>query len=593
MTAFQTVMFSGQSACAGLKKYHPVRIRPGSPKWPKLSDWAALKQKMAGEVIKVEPLFFSCGDNSKGSACLDLIGNLGNPYFLGDQASATQISGWVDAWRSSQSGYAIRAQSAADIAAGVNFAREHNLRLAVKGGGHSYQGTSSSADSLLLWTRAMNAITLHDDFIGQGCGGTVTPSHAVTVGAGAIWMDVYQAVTTQGGRYVQGGGCATVGVAGHVQSGGFGSFSKQFGMSSSNLLEAEVVTADGSTLIANPCTNPDLFWAIKGGGGGSWGVVTRLTMKTHDLPNYFGVVQAKIKAENDDEYLELISKFISFYASSLSNSHWGEQVKIGYNKTLKISLECQGLEESAVKALWAPFIDWVNSRAPGLKVTDPFVIGCVPAQRYWDVEFLKTIDPGSMISDPRPGAPKAHVWWSGDAGQVSEFVHGYQSVWLPSALLKPDQQYRLAKALLASSKQWTIGLHFNKGLFGASQDVLGEARNTAMNPAVLDAFALAIISGEGAANYPGSGDPALILKEARANAHLINMAMKKLRTVAPVRASYVAESDYFEPSWQTSFWGSNYNKLRAVKKHYDPEGLFFVRHGVDSEDWSDDGFSRI
>ena len=149
------------------------------------------------------------------------------------------------------------------------------LRLVVKGTGHSYLGTSNAPDSLLVWTRGMNAVTLHDSFVGQGCEGKVAPVPAVTAEAGCVWIDLYTAVTTNAGRYVQGGGCTDVGVAGLVQSGGFGSFSRGFGTAASGLLEAEIVTADGAIRIANACTNPDLFWALKGGGGGSWGVVTK------------------------------------------------------------------------------------------------------------------------------------------------------------------------------------------------------------------------------------------------------------------------------------------------------------------------------
>ena len=170
----------------------------------------------------------------------------------------------------------------------MNFARENNLRLVVKGGGHSYLGTSNAPDSLLIWTRFMDDITLHDAFVAQGCG--EPPQPAVTVGAGAIWMHTYDEVTTKGGRYVQGGGCGTVGVAGLVQGGGFGSYSKRFGTAAASLLEAEIVTADGMVRIANACTNPDLFWALKGGGGGTFGVVTRVTLRTHELPDFFGFV---------------------------------------------------------------------------------------------------------------------------------------------------------------------------------------------------------------------------------------------------------------------------------------------------------------
>ncbi len=129
----------------------------------------------------------------------------------------------------------------------------------------------------------MNAVTLHHAFIGAGCVGKHRPERAVAVEASSIWGQVYDAVTTKGGRYVQGGGCMTVGVAGLIQSGGFGSFSKACGMAAASLLEAEIVTADGAVRIANACTNPDLFWGIKGGGGGSLGVVTRLTLRTHSL----------------------------------------------------------------------------------------------------------------------------------------------------------------------------------------------------------------------------------------------------------------------------------------------------------------------
>lgn len=132
----------------------------------------------------------------------------------------------------------------------MNFARDHNLRLVVKGGGHSYQGTSSSADSLLVWTRAMDDVLLHDAFAPQGCSGLLSPQPAVTVGAGAIWGRVYDAVTTRAGRYVQGGGCTTVGVAGLIQSGGFCSFSKRYGLAAAGLLEAEIVTADGRAMSA-------------------------------------------------------------------------------------------------------------------------------------------------------------------------------------------------------------------------------------------------------------------------------------------------------------------------------------------------------
>ena len=222
-----------------------TRVRPGDTAWPSEADWERLNRDTAGRLIKIQSPLAACADVPAGPACAQVFKQLKNPYYLGDEPALTQTLGWVDAWTSRPSEYAVAAATNADVVTAVNFAREHNLRLVVKGGGHSYQGTSNSADSLLIWTRKMNAITLHDAFVGTGCTGRNAPQQSVTVEAGAIWGQVYNAVTTKAGRYVQGGGCMTVGVAGLIQSGGFGSFSKAYGMAAASLLEAEIVTADG------------------------------------------------------------------------------------------------------------------------------------------------------------------------------------------------------------------------------------------------------------------------------------------------------------------------------------------------------------
>jgi FAD/FMN-containing dehydrogenase len=223
------------SAAAGAR-----RVRPSDPSWPDDASWEKLKQEVGGRLIEVHSPLAACESAPESAFCQDVIKDLQNPYYIGDQPGVTQSSGWVDAWISAPSVYAVAARTTADVVAAVNFAGENNLRLVVKGGGHSYLGTPNATDSLLIWTRAMNNIVLHEAFVGQGCAGKEAPQPAVTIEAGAIWIDAYDAVTTKAGRYVQGGGCATVGVAGLIQSGGFGSFSKNYGMAAAGLLEAEI-----------------------------------------------------------------------------------------------------------------------------------------------------------------------------------------------------------------------------------------------------------------------------------------------------------------------------------------------------------------
>ena len=114
-----------------------------------------------------------------------------------------------------------------------------------------------------------------------------------------------------------------------------------------------------------------------------------------------------------------------------------------------------------------------------------------------------------------------------------------------------------------------------------------------MNPAVVDAFALAISAANQPPAYPGVPGHEPDVAAARSQAASVEATMSELRKLLPNVASYVWETDYFQPKWQEAFWGENYPRLRAVKDKYDPEGLFFVYHGVGSEGWSADGFARL
>jgi FAD/FMN-containing dehydrogenase len=109
-------------------------------------------------------------------------------------------------------------------------------------------------------------------------------------------------------------------------------------MAAASLLEAEVVTADGEVRIANACTNPDLFWGIKGGGGGGLGVVTRLTLRTYSLPEFFGAVFTTIKATSESAFRRLIGKVLEFYSKALFNPHWGEQIAFRPGNVLVIAM---------------------------------------------------------------------------------------------------------------------------------------------------------------------------------------------------------------------------------------------------------------
>ncbi|HTR84180.1 MAG TPA: BBE domain-containing protein, partial [Reyranella sp.] len=360
-----------------------------------------------------------------------------------------------------------------------------------------------------------------------------------------------------------------------------------------SLLEAEIVTADGQVRIANACTNADLFWALKGGGGGSFGVVTRLTLKTHPLPNFLGGAFGAIEASTPEAYRKLIAAFLRFYREKLFNPNWGESVRFRRDNVLDIEMVFQGLDPQAAQATWKPFLDWVAASPDDYVWIRPLTPLAGPAHFFWDAAFLRQYAPSAIRWDDRPGAPADAIYWAANVGEAGWFLHNYESAWVPQKLLTEGDGEALIDAMFAASRQWSIQLHFNKGLAGAPKEAIAASRNTATNPAVVDAVALAIVSASGAPAMPGVAGHAPNLALAKVEAAAVRACIGELTKVAPNSGAYCSESSYFQKDFQQAYWGANYERLRAIKQKVDPDGLFFVHNGVGSEGWSRDGFVRL
>jgi hypothetical protein len=373
-------------------------------------------------LIQVDFPMNACVSSSQSADCKTFFASLKKTCYIGDTPGITQTLGWVDGWATEPSGYAVAARNVDDIAAAVDFARDNNLRPVVKGGGHPYQGPSNAPDSLLIWTGPIHDVTIQQDFVPSGCKSTHAAQRAITVGSGTIWLPAYDAVTTKAGAYVQGGGCTTVGVAGLIQSGGFGSFSKHYGRAAAGLLEAEVVSADGQVRIASSCTNSDLFWALKGGGGGTFGAVSKLTLRVRDLPELAGGANFTGKASSDDAYRRLIRRFVAIYREALFNDYWGEQAHFSPDNKLEISMVHLGLDKEQSRKVWQPFLSWLAQSATAYTIESEPEIGSMPFRHWWDVDWRKEHHHDVFKLDSRPRASPINLWWNGDAGQVGWVV---------------------------------------------------------------------------------------------------------------------------------------------------------------------------
>jgi FAD/FMN-containing dehydrogenase len=165
-----------------------------------------------------------------------------------------------------------RPLDASDVQGAVRWAAAHNVPLRARSGGHSYAGYSTLNGGAVLDLRRMNAISVN------------RRAGTATIGAGAQLIDVYVALAARGAT-IPAGSCPSVGIGGHAIGGGMGLAARAFGLTADNLVGAQLVTADGRVRRIDRRTDPDLLWALRGGGGGNFGVVTQLQLKVHRLPS--------------------------------------------------------------------------------------------------------------------------------------------------------------------------------------------------------------------------------------------------------------------------------------------------------------------
>ena len=412
-----------------------------------------------------------------------------------------------------------RCADVADVIAAVNFGRENNLPIAVRGGGHNGPGLGSVDDGLVIDCSPIKGVRVDPK------------NRTVRVGAGCTSGDVDHA-TQAFGQAVPFGIISTTGVAGLTLSGGHGYLSRQYGLAVDNLLEADVVLADGRFVTASESENADLFWALRGGGG-NFGVVTSFLFRTSpaatiyggpiifDLSDAAAVMKwfrdSQPKAPN--EFYMFLGLQVVPPGDPFPKEHWSKKMcalVVAHNGTL-----AEGEKEvNAIRAaLPKPIIDWAQPMPYTTIQTlfDPLLPKGL--QWYWKGDFVKEL-PDAAI--------EAHVACAAKLPSVLSGMH----------------LYPIDGAVHAKSGDSTAWGYRDAGW---SLVIFGVDPDPSKGPA-LKAWARDYWSAVHPFNLEGAYANFMMDDEGDAR----------------VRAAY----------------GANYDRLATVKRAYDPTNLFRVNQNI-------------
>jgi hypothetical protein len=418
-------------------------------------------------------------------------------------------------------------ESAVDVERTLKWARKHALRLVPRSGGHSYGGYSVSPGVVVDVSRMSRVL--------------VAPQGSAAVGAGARLIDVYDTLWRHG-LTVPAGTCPTVGIAGLALGGGIGFAARKFGLTCDNLLEATVVTASGRALVCNAREHADLYWALRGGGGGNFGIVTRLVFRTHPVAN---VATCTLEWPWADA-----RRVVQAWQK------WAPHAPDGLFSVCNLS--CAGGAAPRVTAA---------------------------AQFFGTPQQLKTlIDPLTSTGSPTRVSVNARSYmdavrlWAGCAGTVAE-CHLPPQGGLGRSTFKGKSDYA-NKPLSARGIDLLVSRIESRRSGGSGRAIVlldssGGAINRVPKGATAFVHRDALFSLQYLAYWEPTDPPAV----SAANLTFLRNLYSAMRPYV----SGFAYQNYIDPdlaTWKHAYYGSNLGRLVAVKRRYDPGNVFHFRQSI-------------
>jgi len=461
----------------------------------------------------------------------------------------------------------VMVNTAHDVREAMLFARKYNLMVAVQSSGHSYIGRSTADGALVINLKNMKKKTVNLQSSRNAAG-------EIALESGNSWIEVYKEVDhiyskengTSPRRVIVGGSAHTVAMGGYTQGGGHSPISRTFGLAVDNLLEAEIVTVDGRILTVSDkgyvatelngsvstSNDSSLFWAIRGGGGGTWGVITTFTFKLHYAPERFRNVLLAWTLKNgiDDSFGRETMKLVLIELNKLSPS-WGGYMLFDssaienseYSGTLTLFMNHYGTDNDRsnndITTLWN--FNKTGNQYTKTSTNYPTFLGYeynAKDPAYTNTYIVNTFVQPSTISSPT----ELNGLVDSFMNMVSKHEGGCTGIMIGGAVSA------------AVSDATPVNPHFRSGLMAMTCGISWDPNHVANSSAQID------------------------------TARKIGLDIRKTSGV------YFNECDEDLDDWKTQFWGSmdTYCKLKAVKKEVDPDHFLWCHNCVGSDYAQDD-----
>ncbi|KAJ0386979.1 hypothetical protein COL922a_003130 [Colletotrichum nupharicola] len=545
-------LVSGQCKCT-----------PNDICWPSDKEWGRFNSSIAGNLIQTAPPAAPCyaGPNRDAAACEAVTQGWSTATFQASQpigydyplnsscplAQFTANAPSANCTIGNSPVFAVNVTDEEHISKAVEFAKRNNIRVVVKSTGHDFLQRSTGYGSLSIWLQNYRkGFNFHDDFqVVNECPKSDWKGSALTITGAYSWSDIYPTAFEKNLIVVGGnnrGPCAT---GGWTQGGGHSPVTRFYGLGADQVLSARVVLASGEILTASPCSNTDLFYAIRGGGGGTYGVVTQMTVKTYPTKNIDAIdvvigtasTSANVSAKFIDAMTDIYSSYP--YLSEVGFAGYGawamnSPVPIGGNFSTFYS---------------QTFTTLGNDAAEATRLFKPIAEKITPLK-----------DSGFTVSITQKAYTDYGAYYPSKSG-TDATVGGVSA--LASRLLgksalegNRDQLRKAMETMAGKDGKAVFHTVVHHGLQTAQET---RDKSSAVQPGwydavILDIFERPILSGE--LSVSSNID---LFDDIRQN------VLPVYRELSPNTGTYMNEADWGDTNFQEDFYSSNWKQLIEIK----------------------------